>query len=198
MGACPFCDRQALEDRLILETENFAVIPTFGQVVEGYILIVPKRHTVCLGNLTEREMDEYCLLHERVRNGITSAYDTSPIAFEHGIVGQTVRHAHMHMAPPPSGVDLLSRIEADFPEFERISTFAGLQGIHQREGVYLLYENAQSEKYLFHIFSRPQYLRIVFAEEAGFPERGNWRDMDEMLDKELMLNTQRELRKKLR
>ena len=31
----------------------------------------------------------------------------------------------------------------------------------------------------------PQYLRLIVAELLGHPERGNWRNMDPELDKQL-------------
>lgn len=184
---CPFCDRGALEDRLILESPNFAVIPTKGQILDGYTLLIPKRHTICFGDLSESEMDEAVMLLERVRNAVTAAYGQPPIVFEHGVVGQTVRHAHLHVVP--TAVDLLARIVADFPDYQRVSTLAAVQETFQREGPYLYYENAKGEKHVFRIFKWPQYLRLVLAEEVGHPERGDWKKMDPLLDQKMMLST---------
>jgi diadenosine tetraphosphate (Ap4A) HIT family hydrolase len=188
---CPFCDRGALEDRLILESANFAVIPTKGQIVDGYVLLIPKRHTICFGDLSESEMDEAVMVLERVRTAMTSAYGRAPIVFEHGVIGQTVRHAHLHVVPSP--VDLFARIVKDFPDYGRVSTLAAVQETFQREGAYLYYENAAGEKHVFHIFKWPQYLRIVLAEEVGHPERGDWKKMDPLLDAEMMLDTWKKL-----
>ena len=184
---CPFCDRGALEDRLILESPNFAVIPTKGQILDGYVLIIPKRHTICFGDLSESEMDEAVMVLQRVRNAVAAAYGQAPIVFEHGIVGQTVKHAHLHVVP--TAVDLLARIVADFPEYQKVSTLAAVQETFQREGPYLYYENAAGEKHVFRIFKWPQYLRLVLAEEVGHPERGDWKKMDPLLDQKMMLST---------
>lgn len=193
---CPFCDRGALQDRLILETANFAVIPTKGQILGGYVLIVPKRHTICFGDMSDAEMDEAALLLERVRAAMTSAYGQAPIFFEHGIVGQTVRHAHIHAVP--TDVDLFKRIEADFPDYQKVSTLGALQEVFQRDGAYLFYENAAAEKFLFRIFKWPQYLRLVLADAVGHPERGDWKKMDPALDAEMMLETWKTLSKELK
>ena len=193
---CPFCDRSRIERDLIYETANFSVFQTLGQVVEGYLLIVPKRHIICLGNLTLLEMEEYITVHELVCKKIQEAYGQRPIFFEHGIVGQTVKHAHMHAAP--TTVDLFLRIKADleggnFTGWKKITSLKELQAVFQQFGPYLFYQNNQGEMFLFEVFKYPQYLRIVFAEEAGVPERGNWRAMDRLLDDELILNTRKKL-----
>ena len=168
---CSFCDRRAFEDRLIFESANFLVFPTKGQIVEGYVLLVPKRHTICIGELSDAELDEFIALKSRVRDSTVSAYHRPPIIFEHGVVGQSVKHAHVHAVPAET--DLFPRIVADFPDYQRITSLHALAEVFQREGPYLYYENAQSEMFLFHIFKWPQYLRIVLAEEVGMPERGN-------------------------
>lgn len=192
---CPFCDRSALRERLILGSANFSVIPTKGQVLEGYTLIVPKRHTICFGDFSETEMDEAAMLMERVRTATTNVYGRPPIFFEHGIVGQTVKHAHMHAVP--AAVDLLPIITDDFPDYEKVTTLAALQAVFQREGPYLFYQNAGGEKFVFHIFKWPQYLRLMLADAVGHPERGNWREMDPQLDAAMMLDTQTKLSREL-
>lgn len=193
---CPFCDRGALQERLILESSGFAVIPTKGQILEGYTLIVPKRHTICFGDFSEQEMDEAAMLMERVRNATIRAYGQAPIFFEHGIVGQSVKHAHMHSVP--TDVDLFDRIVADFPDYEKVASLTAMQAVFQREGPYLYYENAKGERYVFHIFKWPQYLRLVLADAVGHPERGNWREMDPQLDAAMMLSTWTKLSKEIK
>lgn len=185
---CTFCDRRAFEDRLIFESANFLVFPTKGQIRSGYTLITPKRHTICFGEFSEQEMEEVAAVKGRVRRATEAAYGRAPIFFEHGVVGQSVKHAHMHAVP--ARADLFRRIFADFPDYQRITSLSALQETFQREGPYLYYENAGGEMFLFHIFKWPQYLRIVLAEEEGLPERGDWKKMDQLLDNELMLETQ--------
>lgn len=195
---CPFCDQDEFASRTVLETRGFIVTPTFGQVVEGYVLIIPKRHMACLGALNDEELSEYEDVHDRMRTAIRQAYGVDAIAFEHGVVGQTVAHAHMHMVPPPQGAGFLSRIVEDFPSFEITSSFRSLQNAYRLDGRYLAYEKPSLDMYLFRIPEeekpRPQYLRLLFAEAAGRPERGNWRNMDPELDKRLIAETCRNLK----
>lgn len=192
---CQFCytdAKEELAERLITETEQFYVIPTFGQIVEGYVLIVPKRHAACLGALTDEELSEYGVLHGRVRDAVADAYGREPIAFEHGVVGQTLSHAHMHLAPPPNGEELVERISPD----RTIANFAMLRAVYFQRGKYLFYESADTRKHIVYVGDEipPQYLRIQFAESVGHPERANWRTMDQELDSAMRLNTGNKLR----
>ncbi len=189
---CPFCDRRAFEDNLIFESANFLVFPTKGQVTEGYLLIVPKRHTICFGELTTSEIEEFTQVKAKITDALLQTYGQRPIFFEHGIVGQTVKHAHIHAVP--TNTDLFSKIESDFPDYQKISSFESLQETFQREGPYLYYENASGEMFIFHIFKWPQYLRLVLADTMGVPERGDWRKMDQVLDKQLVFETWRKLK----
>lgn len=54
LQGCTFCinDSEAETDikkRTIIETPNFRVFPTLGQITEGYVLIVPKEHHAAVG-----------------------------------------------------------------------------------------------------------------------------------------------------
>lgn len=193
---CPFCDRRAFEDRLIFESTNFFVMPTKGQITEGYTLIISKRHTICFGEMSDMEIQELEALKTKVTNAITKAYKQPPIFFEHGVVGQSIKHAHMHAVP--TDVDLFPRIFSDFPDYQRVTSLKALQEVFQREGPYLFYEDSKGEMFLFHIFKWPQYLRIVLAEVMGLPERGDWKKVDQLMDESLMLKTQKKLKKAIK
>ena len=41
----------SISNRIIHETENLHVIPSIGQIVEGYLLIVPKNHYLSIGQM---------------------------------------------------------------------------------------------------------------------------------------------------
>ena len=40
----------------LYETENFAVIPSLGSIVEGWLLIIPKKHYLSYGYLSSEEL----------------------------------------------------------------------------------------------------------------------------------------------
>lgn len=200
---CPFCNPKEFSGRLIFETKSFSVVATLGQVVEGYVLIVPKRHAACLGALTYEETREYQWVHAKMREAIGEVYKTFPIAFEHGVVGQTVSHAHMHMAPVPKDIGFLETIMNEY-RFTIDDSLSELSRIYKREGQYLFYETGNDYRFVFRtagpdVGEPPsQYLRLLFAQAVGRPRRGNWRNMDPRLDWRLIKKTVRKLTAALR
>ena len=61
---CIFCniDKTKLENTIIDETANFLVLPAVGSLVEGYLLIISKRHLNSMAELTKEEKEEYQFL----------------------------------------------------------------------------------------------------------------------------------------
>ena len=111
--------------------------------------------------------------------------------FEHGIVGQTVKHAHLHLLPML--VNLTQKIRDAFPgsEFEELQYATHLQELYsKRQEPYLFWIVPNSKSMVcWNPPAPPQYLRLIIAELLGYPERGNWRNMDPELDKQLWQET---------
>lgn len=190
-GACPFCDRRIFEEQLIVETTGFYAKASLGQIVEGYTVIFPKRHVACLGDLTIPEIIELTLLKKKLTEAIVAVYQQRPILFEHGIKGQTVAHAHAHLLPLPATVYLPSffnRVRIDFPDYSRIASLVDLREFHRREGPYLFHESSLGSMLCFRTSEhsvRSGYLREVFAEVVGHPERADWRSVDPEVDAQI-------------
>lgn len=204
---CVFCDKTKFGDRLVGENRDWYVVVTLGQIIGGYVLIIPKEHVLCMGALPSHQpgnqtetlltiTKEVCGVLALEYQHNTSGKSRPFAVFEHGIVGQTVKHAHLHLLPVV--IDLTKKIRADFPktEFEELRDAAHLQELYSR----------RLEPYLFWTIPNgtamvcwnppapPQYLRLVAAELLGHPERGNWRDMDPDLDGRLVQETVSRLR----
>lgn len=98
----------------------------------------------------------------------------------------------------PVSVDLTPRIRADFPdcEFQLLRTLADLLREYQeRQEPYLLWSTPDSDLWVcWNPPAPPQYLRTILAEILEVPERGNWREMDSELDKQLYTETTLRLR----
>lgn len=190
---CVFCDADMFSPRLIGEDDYTNFIATLGQISNGgYTLIVPKRHVACIGELSEdkaRLMDYHV---ERFQSLISRKYGLAPVVFEHGIVGQTIKHAHIHLVP--AACDLTDRIVEDFPNCRGglVASFAHLRVLYEEyKEPYLIWKNPAEAVY--HIVWNPpapaQYLRTILAVTMGCPERANWRGMDPELDRELWQET---------
>lgn len=207
-NACVFCDRVNFEEQLIHENKDFYVIATLGQITDGgYVLIIPKEHISCMAALTSHfpggQTSKLLDLTFRVNSALSLVYqqssETHPypvIIFEHGIVGQTIKHAHLHILPMV--IDLTPNIRADFPkaDFEELEYAAHLQALYEdRPQPYLFWTTPKGRGMVCWNPPAPaQYLRLVTAELLGRPERGNWRNMDPELDKRLWQETVRLLK----
>ncbi len=120
----------------------------------------------------------------------------SPITiFEHGIVGQTIKHSHLHLLP--AWINLTGGVAFDFPQyqFQTIDNFAELSALYQsKQEPYLLWSNTKGS---YHICwnppATPEYFRIKIANSLGVPERASWRNMDPKLDKRLITQTRDQL-----
>ena len=196
---CVFCDRTQFEERLISENQDFYVIATLGQITNGgYTLLFPKNHVPCLGAADRGLTSEMIIAAKKICRALSLQYQHSDCAtpypvtlFEHGIVGQTIKHAHLHFLP--TVIDLTPRIRADFPtaEIEELQYAAHLQELYRKRQEPYLYWSGISGKAMV-LWNPPaplQYLRTVAAELLGRPERANWRKMDPELDKQLWTET---------
>lgn len=116
--------------------------------------------------------------------------------FEHGLVGQTIKHAHLHYLP--TVVDLTSRVRGDFPkaEIEELQYVTHIQDLyHERQEPYLFWTEPQGKSMVcWNPPAPPEYLRIVAAAALGRPERASWRKMDSELDRKLWSETVKKLK----
>lgn len=196
---CVFCDKAKLGERLISENSGWYVAATLGQITDGgYVLVIPKEHISCMGALTREQTSamlkvtkETCRALSLEYQNSTSATPYPVIIFEHGIVGQTIKHAHLHLLP--TQIDLTEKIRSDFPEaeIEELQYAAHIQELYsKRQEPYLFWTLPNGKSMVcWKPSAPPQYLRLVTAELLGRPERGNWRNMDADLDKGLCDDT---------
>lgn len=205
---CPFCDRKQFEERLIAKTEGFYIIATLGQITDsGYVLLFPVEHTLCMGALSREQTSTMLGLAKKICSALTQKYKLEqarqslyPITlFEHGIVGQTIKHAHLHLLP--TILDLTQKIQDDFPEskIEELQYASHLQELYRKRPEPYLYwgsgeENNSKARVCWNPNAPAQYLRIITAQALNRPERANWRQMDAELDRKLWTETVKRLR----
>ncbi|MBI2640160.1 MAG: HIT domain-containing protein [Candidatus Sungbacteria bacterium] len=205
--SCVFCDRSQFEERLIFENREWNVIATLGQITDGgYVLIVPREQVPCMGAFDLRTHSQIGSLlrvgHEVIR-AVSIEYQNSfvrkpyPVTlFEHGIVGQTIKHAHLHVLP--AVIDFTPKVRIDFPKakIQELKYAAHLQALYQDNPRPYLFWTTPSGKgtVCWNPAALSQCLRIVAAEFLGRLERANWRNMDPELDKRLWQETVQRLK----
>lgn len=173
MAYCVFCDKEKCADRTFYESDNFYVMPTVGQISDGgHSLIIPRHHEICLGAMSRDLFQEFMEVKRDVQAAISREYGKT-FSFEHGIIGQSVPHAHLQILP--SDTDIFSALERDYPFYKKIDSLDALRDIYQSRRVYLYYENQQEEKFVFYMDAIPQYLRLVAAQRMGRTPRGDWK-----------------------
>ncbi len=173
MSPCAFCNPETRKRNLVAESKHFYAIPTVGQISDGgHLLIISNEHLSCFGALDEKHFDELIEFKARVQSAVRKEYGTT-LCFEHGIIGQSVPHAHFQILP--STVDLYQTIHREYPFNHTIESLSELHKVYEERRVYLFYENQRDEKHAFIMDAILQYLRLVAAKEMERTPRGDWR-----------------------
>jgi diadenosine tetraphosphate (Ap4A) HIT family hydrolase len=95
---CPFCQRRDLANYILQETTHFRIVTDHAPLTEGHLLIIPRAHYTCYGDVPEALDTELFALKQVVQHFFLQYY-AAPIFWEHGIYHQTVFHAHLHCFP---------------------------------------------------------------------------------------------------
>lgn len=174
MDRCTFCylDKTKIYNTILEETDNFIVVPTLGSLVDGYILIVSKKHLYNMNELSKKEKQEYFNLIDKYRNLFNKIYKKYPIVFEHGtsknIINESassVVHAHTHI------VNHNYKYENDILTKLNFKT-----NIINKDKNYIFYISPINKKYITYNFEPvSQLMRIMIAKDLGFENKYNWR-----------------------
>ena len=174
---CIFCDidHSKIENTIIEETEYFYILPTLGSLVDGYILIVTKRHINSMSELNENELIEYKNIIEKYKNLFKKIYNKTPIVFEHGTPNQnsemkanSVTHAHTHI------VNINFSNEKEILEkynFKQINDFKEIN----KNTNYIKYISNNKIYITYNFPSVSQLMRILIAEELNYKDKFDWK-----------------------
>jgi len=177
-------DQREPWDKIIHETSGFVVTPTVGALIEGWTLIISRRHVPAMGALTEEEFYELKDLVVRVRNLVEQEYGNT-IIFEHGPAcegtnfGCGIDHAHFHVVPLSISIAPLVEVELESNlMWETIADLRDLSKIHQK-GISYLYilENGTNRGILARLQDIPsQFMRRLIASLLGIPNLYDYRE----------------------
>ncbi len=194
---CAFCTRSMIEECIIAEDDHFYLIASLGQITDGgYVLIVPKRHVACIGEMTTDEAAVMLEIAKYTGAAIKKFWGADPTIFEHGRVAQTVPHAHLHLVPVNLALNM--RVRCDFP-IEEIDAMISLRDLPRAYALwpepYLFWKEPDASPMVCWNPEAPSYyFRQIVAEMLGRPERADWRAMDPELDRKLWTNTRDNLK----
>jgi len=92
---CVFCNG-TIDKQIVFSTYHFIVITTNKPIVEGHLLIIPKRHVRDWGKFTPQEWLEFPILISWARERIGQVF-----YFLNAPTGQSVKHYHLHCYKNP-------------------------------------------------------------------------------------------------
>lgn len=169
---CPHCDFSGWAYlSKVEETPLFNVICDSHPLLEGHLLIIPKRHVVCVGDYTEAEFNEFESLYNKYKAILKKIY--GPLAiFEHGKIGQTVFHSHVHFVPFKGNIADVAPEDCT----KTISNLSELFSLYQNEGQYLFIEI--DRPYIIDTaIGAPRFFRDRLGKVLNAMERANWKSM---------------------
>ena len=174
MENCPHCDPSSFAlERTVLATSNFSIVCDAHPLVEGHILIIPKRHISCAGAFSQDLFEEFLSHFQPVSTFISDTYGTVS-SFEHGVIGQTVFHAHVHVLPYNGEP---TDIVPEGMKYLRVFPVGQLRKAYKKEGKYLFLSIGNRSWIVNSGLGQPRFFRDRFAQVLGVRERGDWKSM---------------------
>jgi ATP adenylyltransferase len=185
---CCFCKSlktagaEAPWDTVLHDSGNFAIVPTKGALVPGWLLVVAKRHALCVGALSNPELDELKSCLALAQNMVRQNFG-APTVFEHGpsragtTLGCGIDHVHVHVAP--LHFSLRKAVNDRFPsvKWKALADIAVTKSLFElREGYGLVIEpNEEIAYWCSPPVGVTQMFRRVIAAETGIPEEFDYR-----------------------
>lgn len=167
-------------DTKIYETDDFLVVPVLGSIIEGYIMIITKKHINSMAELEPKKLNELNSVIEFLGNICQKIYGICPTVFEHGSASSEVKmvsqssvyHAHMHIVP--FEFENMSEIVKE----SGMKQIKGINAIHDyREMPYVYCRDHNKLSYITINENLPsQYMRRKLATEVGKNDEWNWRE----------------------
>ncbi len=166
-------------NRILFGSDEFAIMPSLGQLVEGYLLVLPIKHFKALGDLPGPLFEELATISKRLGKIIKDQYGPY-VLFEHGarsegVGGCGIYHAHLHATPLASASDPVELLKLRF-SYTELSHLNEISKQSADLPSYLFYQDSDARLYLFDTGPLPsQYMRKVLADALGGQD-WNWRD----------------------
>ena len=101
----------------VLENENFLAFLDIFPLAKGHVLVIPKKETVYLFDISSDEYLELWKFTQQVANAMDKAIDCRRIGV--AVIGLEVPHAHIHLVPLNNVSDInFERPKLSFSEEE--------------------------------------------------------------------------------
>lgn len=178
MDTCHFCDSspEGFGASILGETGLFWILRDAHPLTEGHMLLVPKQHVAAVGAYDEEHMEEFRELFEEAKAFLVRHYGRVAW-FEHGVLGQTIFHSHVHLVPSALAV---SEIVPEGPDHvSLIDDVEELKWLLESEGGYLALGIGDEEISIVDAeLAEPRFFRTRFANALLNPVRADWRALE--------------------
>lgn len=173
-SSCRFCGI-ARHEQLIRAYSNSVVVPSLGAFIEGWTLVIPRRHYISIADIPDDEWNIFDAELEDHRSAMKRQY-SSIIEFEHGAAGPNRKagcgtdHAHRHFVPCVSNEMNIRNLIGRCPEFrgrfkwidadDRPRARQGLDyiWIHDNTGTWITYDRWQPSQVVRRALARKMAL----------------------------------------
>lgn len=186
---CPHCDFNSFAFKYPLEeTTDFRVVCDVHPLTEGHILIIPKTHLSCIGEFNKKLIDEFIKLYQKYSQFLKKEYGRIAV-FEHGKLGQTVFHSHVHLFPFNGNVSDI--IPEGMSYLTKLADISQLRDVFRKNGQYLFLGVGDKLWLIDTKLGKIRFFRDRFAYALGNPQRGDWKKMHK--DKEIIAVIEKEI-----
>lgn len=171
MKNCLHCN--LITENILDQSNNFYVVCDSYPLKEGHILIIPKRHVRCIAQYSSSEFKEFLGIYYQIRKWIEKTYQSKVATFEHGRIGQTVFHSHVHLLPFRG--DHHHIIEEGKNKLAPLHSLENLIAIFAIDKKYLFLSIGQSMWTVDLSLAAPRFFRERFAKALGCESRADWK-----------------------
>lgn len=190
---CPYCryfnnndcDANSNVNKPVYRSKNFVVMPTVGEFIKGYLLIIPIQHVMSMAELSENLQFEFFTVLNDVTEILKLTYPIENVlVWENGTgnggIGKaknSIVHSHVHIAPSNLTAEKIHQLSG-FPltkiYYNELSSYGN--------NSYLLVKDNNMNNAWWYINDNPnlyiprQYVRQLLAEEYELSgDSWNWR-----------------------
>lgn len=177
-ATCRFCNPPEKE-RILYESDNYYIMVSLGAFVEGYLLIVTKKHVGASFNIPKEYLDEFLELKKMVSHILEEVYGYV-LFYEHGKAGSSLTfensskhcyHTHLHCIP--SNIQLNQDISKEL-QYKSYKSFEEAYEDNTNTDKYLYVEDNVVHVYKSDSTLRKQYLRYKLSTALKIENEWDW------------------------
>ena len=165
------------KQNIILETKNFAIIPSIGALNESHIMICPKEHFISFSSIPYNLNNELMNIITKLNIYCLNKTNKKLILFEHGTgknqnSGACISHAHLHCVYENKNFEnqLFSSIN-----MIKLSSYNDIQNITDQFNGYIFYKNSEESWISNNPKIKSQFFRKLYVNSTNTKLNWNWR-----------------------